>query len=237
MAWIWDRKEKIPGGVRHWLRWNPDYCDICESKDNGDRNLKRCPECGESWTSNSARAMKHWTALVDGWVHLNNLWEWDHIMEWAGFYRLFRRCQELGVSVAWAPEGCVVVDPYLQQHGILPYQGTYGGQQRIVQVNEHWLFDIAVDCECQQVCIQEIDTSFVAPMQNPLGVPRAPANAGREEKGNCDRVLQHWIALVNDWVHLNKLWEWDDVVDCAQAYRMFRRCRSLGIASGWAQTS
>ena len=39
-------------------------CLTCNSPDGGDRSVKRCPDRGESWTTNVHRAMQNWIALI-----------------------------------------------------------------------------------------------------------------------------------------------------------------------------
>ena len=57
------------GGVLHHLVWDADYCIECNSRvDHGKEQLGqllRCPECGESWTTNSGRAMRNWDSLIE----------------------------------------------------------------------------------------------------------------------------------------------------------------------------
>ena len=42
----------------------PDHCFTCNAPDDGDRSILRCPECGESWTTNADRALWNWQGIV-----------------------------------------------------------------------------------------------------------------------------------------------------------------------------
>ena len=46
-----------------------ETCLVCNDPDDGDRSVKRCPACGESWTTNSHRATGNWITLVSRLCH------------------------------------------------------------------------------------------------------------------------------------------------------------------------
>ena len=70
MVWRTVKSELLVegGGVRHHLVWDDDYCFECNSRvDYGteDSRLLRCPECGDSWTTNSGQATSNWESVIE----------------------------------------------------------------------------------------------------------------------------------------------------------------------------
>ena len=56
------------GGIHHHLVWDDDYCFECNSRVDYGRESRwplHCPECGESWTTNSGRATNNWQRVID----------------------------------------------------------------------------------------------------------------------------------------------------------------------------
>ena len=49
--------------------YSAEICLLCNEPDDADRSVKRCPACGESWTTNSHRATGNWITLVSRLCH------------------------------------------------------------------------------------------------------------------------------------------------------------------------
>ena len=90
------------GGVLHHLVWDDDYCFECNSRvDHGKEQLGqllRCPECGESWTTNSGRATINWESLIEHLLCKNDVANFIVAQDRA---RDVARAKAAGFSIGW----------------------------------------------------------------------------------------------------------------------------------------
>ena len=128
MVWRTVKSELLVegGGIRHHLVWDDDYCFECNSRADygkepsahrnrctGNRRtetdgcsilnpqlcrLLRCPECGDSWTTNSGQATSNWESVIEHLLCKNDVANFIVAQDRA---REVARAKAAGFSTGW----------------------------------------------------------------------------------------------------------------------------------------
>ena len=106
MVWRTVHSEWLVEGwsILHHLVWDDDYCFECNSCVLPGEQLgqvKRCPECGQSWTTHSGRAMSNWESLIEHLLCKNDVANFNVAQEFA---RSAARAKAGGFSIGWVAD-------------------------------------------------------------------------------------------------------------------------------------